>query len=143
MRAWLRDAVETDRFGPTSDPIDQVALLERLTQVEGFEQFLQRNFPGKTRFSIEGLDMMVPMLDEMIAYAAEAGIYDILLGMAHRGRLNVLAHHLQQTLPRDAARIQRPADQRNLDRALSQVGWTGDVKYHAGAHVPFAIRRRD
>src|SRR5690606_4879468 len=65
-RQWLREAIETQRFRPPATPIDDVALLDRLTQVEVFEHFLHRFFPGKTRFSIEGLDMMVPMLDEIV-----------------------------------------------------------------------------
>ena len=62
-RRWLRQAFESGRFRAPSDPIDPVALLERLSQVETFERFLHRTFPGKTRFSIEGLDMLVPVLD--------------------------------------------------------------------------------
>ena len=65
-RDWLRQAVEPGRFRAPADPIDPVALLDRLTQVEAFERFLHRTFPGKTRFSIEGLDMLVPVLDEII-----------------------------------------------------------------------------
>jgi len=132
VRAWLREAVETDCYGPESDPIDEIALLTRLTQVEGFEQFLQSNYPGKTRFSIEGLDMMVPMLDEMIAYAVDAGIYEILIGMAHRGRLNVLAHILEKPYYDILLEFKDPVSSANQTR-LSQLGWTGDVKYHAGA----------
>src|SRR5688572_9271765 len=63
-RQWLRRAAEEGRFREPADPINPVALLERLTQVEAFERFLHRTFPGKTRFSIEGLDMLVPILDE-------------------------------------------------------------------------------
>ncbi len=132
VRAWLRDAVETDRFGPANDPIDEVALLERLTQVEGFEHFLQSNYPGKTRFSIEGLDMLVPILDELIAYAVEAGIYEILIGMAHRGRLNVLTHILEKPYREILLEFKDTVSSANQTR-LSQLGWTGDVKYHAGA----------
>ena len=66
-REWLRQAAERGRFRAPADPIDPVALLDRLTQVEAFERFLHRTFPGKTRFSIEGLDMLVPILDEVIA----------------------------------------------------------------------------
>ena len=73
-RQWLRQAAETGRFRAPADPIDPVALLDRLTQVEAFERFLHRTFPGKTRFSIEGLDMLVPILDEVIGEAGEAGV---------------------------------------------------------------------
>jgi 2-oxoglutarate dehydrogenase E1 component len=66
-REWLRQAAEQGRFRAPADPIDPVKLLDRLSQVEAFERFLQRTFPGKTRFSIEGLDMLVPILDEVIA----------------------------------------------------------------------------
>ena len=103
---WLRQAAEAGRFRAPADPIDPVALLERLTQVEVFERFLHRTFPGKTRFSIEGLDMLVPILDEVIGEAAEAGIRSILIGMAHRGRLNVMAHVLQQAVRADSRRVQ-------------------------------------
>ena len=93
-RHWLRDAVETGRFTAAAQPIDAIALLDRLTEVEGFERFLQRTFPGKTRFSIEGLDMLVPVLDEVIRTAAGLGVERGFIAMAHRGRLNVMAHVL-------------------------------------------------
>ena len=69
-----------------------VALLARLSQVEGMEHYLRRAFLGQKQFSIEGLDVMVPMLDEAIELAADAGAHEVVIGMAHRGRLNVLAH---------------------------------------------------
>jgi 2-oxoglutarate dehydrogenase E1 component len=95
-RQWLRQAAEGGRFRAPADPISPAAILDRLTQVEVFERFLHRVFPGKTRFSIEGLDMLVPVLDELIGEAAECGIRNILIGMAHRGRLNVMAHVLNK-----------------------------------------------
>ena len=90
------------------DPIDPLALLQRLTQVEVFEHFLQRSFVAKTRFSIEGLDVMVPLLDVVIGAAAEAGIFHILLGMAHRGRLNLLAHLLNKPVDQILAEFKDP-----------------------------------
>jgi 2-oxoglutarate dehydrogenase E1 component len=130
-RQWLRHAAEDGRFREPADPIDPVALLERLTQVEAFERFLHRTFPGKTRFSIEGLDMLVPILDEVIGDAGEAGIGSILIGMAHRGRLNVMAHVLCKPYEQILAEFKEPLSSRNF---REDMAWTGDVKYHAGAH---------
>jgi len=99
-REWLRLAVETGRFRPPMAPVDAEALLDRITEVETFERFLHRTFPGKTRFSVEGLDMLVPILDTVIDGANDAGLQHVLIGMAHRGRLNVLAHVLGKPLRR-------------------------------------------
>jgi 2-oxoglutarate dehydrogenase E1 component len=71
-RDWLHQTAESGRYDEPNQDVDEIKLLERLTQVEAFELFLHRLYPGKTRFSIEGLDMMVPMLDEAIASAASA-----------------------------------------------------------------------
>jgi 2-oxoglutarate dehydrogenase E1 component len=129
-RHWLRQAVESGRFRSPADPIDPVALLERLTQVEAFERFLHRTFPGKTRFSIEGLDMLVPILDEIIGDSAEADVRHIIIGMAHRGRLNVMAHVLCKPYAQILAEFKDPVSSRSFREDMS---WTGDVKYHAGA----------
>ena len=96
-----------------------------------FERFLHRVFPGKTRFSIEGLDMLVPILDEVIGEAAECGIRNILIGMAHRGRLNVMAHVLNKPYTQILAEFKEPVSSRGF---REDMAWTGDVKYHAGAH---------
>ena len=130
-RQWLRDAAESRRFHPVQDPAFRRALLQRLTEVEAFETFLHRTFPGKTRFSIEGLDTMVPILDEVLAGAAEFGIRTIVMGMAHRGRLNVLAHVLQKPYAQILAEFKEP-DRSNLGSRV-ELGWMGDVKYHEGA----------
>jgi 2-oxoglutarate dehydrogenase E1 component len=129
-RRWLRQAVEGGRFRAPADPINPIALLERLTQVEAFERFLHRTFPGKTRFSIEGLDMLVPILDEVIGEAAEAGIGHTIIGMAHRGRLNVMAHVLGKPYEQILAEFKDPVSSRTF---REDMAWSGDVKYHAGA----------
>ncbi len=131
-RVWLRHAVESGRFRPPKDPIDGRELLDRITQVETFERFLHRTFPGKTRFSIEGLDMMVPVLDEIIHDAAEGGVQHVMIAMAHRGRLNVLAHILQKPYTQILAEFKDPVMSKRL---RVDLGWMGDVKYHAGARV--------
>ena len=129
-RQWLRQAIERGTYRPPSDPIDDRGLLDRLTMVEAFEKFLHRTFPGKTRFSIEGLDMLVPILDEVIGDIAEAGTRNVLIGMAHRGRLNVLAHVLNKPYAQILAEFKDPV------RSAAHSGdrsFVGDVKYHMGA----------
>ncbi len=133
--AWLRDAVETGRYAGPADPAEERALLRRLTQVETFERFLHRAFPGQTRFSVEGTDMLVPMLDDLVEGAAEADVCEVLIGMAHRGRLNVLAHVLGKPYSAIIAEfhgaVQRPGPSPQLPDA-GAPGWAGDVKYHLG-----------
>lgn len=129
-REWLREAVESRRFRPPETAEFSNELLDRLTQVEVFEHFLQRTFPTKYRFSIEGLDMMVPMLDEVITSSAETGMSNILVGMAHRGRLNIMAHIMQKPYEQILAEFKDPLKIQELRDA---IGWTtGDVKYHKG-----------
>jgi 2-oxoglutarate dehydrogenase E1 component len=131
-RDWLRRSVESGRFLPSMDPESSEALLDRITQVEVFERFLHKTFPGKTRFSIEGLDMMVPILDEIMSGAAGRGVRQMVIGMAHRGRLNVLAHILNKPYNQILAEFKDPIAVQMLRLDL---GWMGDVKYHAGART--------
>ena len=130
-REWLRHAAESGRFLPPLDRNSVRALLDRITQVEVFERFLHRTFPGKTRFSVEGLDMLVPILDEIICGAADRGVRQSIIGMAHRGRLNVLAHVLQKPYNQILAEFKDPV---GAARRINS-GWMGDVKYHAGART--------
>jgi len=127
-RIWLYQAAESGRFRTS---IDEMNLLERLTQVESFEMFLHRIYPGKTRFSVEGLDMLIPMLDEIVGAAAREKICAILIGMAHRGRLNVLAHVLQKPYTQIFAEFKDP---KGRATTWDELGWTGDVKYHMGGY---------
>ncbi len=131
-RQWLRSAAELGWFRPPNEPINEKLMLQNLTQVESLERFLHRIFPGKFRFSIEGVDMLVPMLKEIVGMAAESAIHNIVLGMAHRGRLNVL-HHVMNKPYRDIlVKFKDPI----LKRVFGDyMGWTGDVKYHEGARL--------
>jgi 2-oxoglutarate dehydrogenase E1 component len=130
-RDWLHRAAETGRFRDAAQDMNETKLLERLTQVEAFELFLHRLYPGKTRFSIEGLDMMLPMLDEVIDSAAHARVCVIFIGMAHRGRLNVLAHILNKPYSQILAEF---SDPQGRATTWDELGWTGDVKYHMGGY---------
>jgi len=131
QRVWLRAAIESGRYRQAPPPEEKRQLLERLAEVEGFERYLRRAFLGQKQFSIEGLDVMVPMLDEAVALAAEEGAHEVVIGMAHRGRLNVLAH----VLSRPYESILREFEgERTLEAVASDPeGGTGDVKYHLGA----------
>jgi 2-oxoglutarate dehydrogenase E1 component len=133
-RAWLLEAIELERFRPPNDPVDERQLLDRLTEVSAFERFLHRAYPGQTRFSVEGLGMLIPMLDELIADVATQGTRSVVVGMAHRGRLNVLAHVLGKPYARILGEFEgREPARRNAPSESSDEGWAGDVKYHAGA----------
>ena len=135
-RAWLLDQIETGAFRTQLDTDDRRALLQRLTAVEGFERFLHATFQGQKRFSLEGCDTLVPMLDKLIHHAAEAGIGEVLIGMAHRGRLNVLAHVLGKPYGKIFAEFHHSPNRELVPSEGSSGinhGWTGDVKYHLGA----------
>ncbi|HEU0115073.1 MAG TPA: thiamine pyrophosphate-dependent enzyme, partial [Thermomicrobiales bacterium] len=132
-RAWLRHAVETGAFDVRLDPADQRRLLQRLTDVEGFEKFLHQTYLGQKRFSIEGTDTLVPILDEIVRDASSEGIGEIVLGMSHRGRLNVMAHVLGK--PYAAILTAFEGNKGKAAGNVSDGGLTGDVKYHLGARL--------
>jgi 2-oxoglutarate dehydrogenase E1 component len=130
-RVWLRKAIEGGMYRTPLSAEEKRRLLGRLTEVEGLERYLRRTFLGQKSFSIEGLDSLVPMLDTAIELAAEGGAHDVVIGMAHRGRLNVLAH----VLGRPYETIIREFEGERTLEALSRqpAGASGDVKYHLGA----------
>jgi 2-oxoglutarate dehydrogenase E1 component len=130
-RVWLRQAIESGRFRRELPAEERRALLERLARVEAFETFLRRAFIGQKQFSIEGLDVLVPMLDEAVELAAAGGAHEVLIGIAHRGRLNVLTH----VVGRSYTSILREFEgERSIDALIADPeGGTGDVKYHLAA----------
>jgi len=130
-RVWLRKAIESGRFRAEPTPVERLSLLRRLTQVEGFERYLRRSFLGQKQFSLEGLDVLVPMLDESIELAAAGGAHEVVIGMAHRGRLNALVH----TVGRSYESVLREFEgERSYDAlVVDPEGGSGDVKYHLPA----------
>ncbi|WP_017727598.1 2-oxoglutarate dehydrogenase E1 component [Halalkalibacterium ligniniphilum] len=132
-RNWLYKMVESGLYLPNLSNQQRVALLNRLTEVEGFEKFLHRTFVGQKRFSIEGLDSLVPMLDEVVKEAVHEGTKNVMIGMAHRGRLNVLAHVLGKPYARVFSEFLHLPSKGISPNEGSINGWTGDVKYHMGA----------
>jgi len=134
-RFWLTRAVETGEFEPTDDPVSQRKLLERLTQVEVFERFLHQTYLGQKRFSIEGTDVLIPMLDQIIDDATSSGAREVLMGMAHRGRLNVLTHILSKPYGAIISAFEGGKRKTSSGTDSGNEVRTGDVKYHLGARL--------
>jgi 2-oxoglutarate dehydrogenase E1 component len=133
QRVWLREMVETGAHRKAFDTDEQKRLLGRLIDVFEFERFLEKAYLGQKMFSIEGLDSIVTMLDELTTLAARGGAKEVVLGMAHRGRLSVLAHTVRR--PAEAIFAEFEGGKRIEDvKAVAAIphGGTGDVKYHYG-----------
>ncbi len=128
QRAWIQERVEQKAQQP--DRALQLHVLKRLNAAEAFESFLQTKFVGQKRFSLEGGESVIPILDAALTGATERGLDEVVIGMAHRGRLNVLANIVGKSY----AQIFREFEG-NLDPRT--VHGSGDVKYHLGAEGTF------
>ncbi|MGB3098660.1 MAG: multifunctional oxoglutarate decarboxylase/oxoglutarate dehydrogenase thiamine pyrophosphate-binding subunit/dihydrolipoyllysine-residue succinyltransferase subunit, partial [Solirubrobacterales bacterium] len=134
QRMWLREMIETRAHRRPLEDDEKRQLLRRLIEVYQFERFVQKAYLGQKMFSIEGLDTTVPMIDEIAALAKRDGAEEVVIGMAHRGRLSVLAHNLGRSLESIMAEFEgsKALDAVKRTDAL-RAGGTGDVKYHHGA----------
>ena len=133
-RVWLKRRIETPYKASLNDN-QKKELFKKLAHVEGFEKYLHKNFVGAKRFSIEGVDTLVPMLQHTITLAGNEGIKNIQIGMAHRGRLNVLTHVLEKPYEMMISEFMHTDPMKFLpeDGSLELTsGWTSDVKYHLG-----------
>jgi 2-oxoglutarate dehydrogenase E1 component len=136
-RYWLREVAESRRFYKDIDADKRCDLLQRLIEVDAFEQFIDQNYKGDKRFSIEGTDALVPMLDEIIRGAATTGTREVVMGMAHRGRLNVLAHVLGKPYSSIFQEFRNNKGETASVSGGNAQGWLGDVKYHLGYQRAF------
>ncbi|WP_018384345.1 multifunctional oxoglutarate decarboxylase/oxoglutarate dehydrogenase thiamine pyrophosphate-binding subunit/dihydrolipoyllysine-residue succinyltransferase subunit [Wenjunlia vitaminophila] len=127
-RRWIQDRVERSHDKPERE--EQLRILRRLNAAEAFETFLQTKYVGQKRFSLEGGESVIPLLDAVLDAAAEARLDEVVIGMAHRGRLNVLANIVGKSY----AQIFREFEG-NLDP--KSMHGSGDVKYHLGAEGTF------
>ncbi|MBV8721921.1 MAG: multifunctional oxoglutarate decarboxylase/oxoglutarate dehydrogenase thiamine pyrophosphate-binding subunit/dihydrolipoyllysine-residue succinyltransferase subunit [Candidatus Eremiobacteraeota bacterium] len=137
QRVWLRDYIETGKNKVKLSPERQIEYLQRLTKVEAFDRYVRKAFMGQKTFSGEGLDVMVPMLQEMLDMLAEDGIANAVIGMAHRGRLNVIAHVID--MPYEEVMTEFEAVQ--YRGRLGDDDVMGDVKYHHGAKGDFTTSK--
>ncbi|MFE0602254.1 multifunctional oxoglutarate decarboxylase/oxoglutarate dehydrogenase thiamine pyrophosphate-binding subunit/dihydrolipoyllysine-residue succinyltransferase subunit [Streptomyces sp. NPDC058892] len=128
QRRWIQDRIERPHTKPERE--EQLRILRRLNAAEAFETFLQTKYVGQKRFSLEGGESVIPLLDAVIDSAAEARLEEVVIGMAHRGRLNVLANIVGKSY----AQIFREFEG-NLDP--KSMHGSGDVKYHLGAEGTF------
>ncbi|WP_084623022.1 multifunctional oxoglutarate decarboxylase/oxoglutarate dehydrogenase thiamine pyrophosphate-binding subunit/dihydrolipoyllysine-residue succinyltransferase subunit, partial [Nocardioides sp. CF8] len=128
QRRWIQERVEQPHTKPPRE--EQLRILLKLNQAEAFETFLQTKFVGQKRFSLEGGETTIPVLDEICEAAAEAGLDEVTIGMAHRGRLNVLANIVGKKYSQIFREFEGNIDPRT-------VQGSGDVKYHLGAEGTF------
>ncbi|WAH43606.1 2-oxoglutarate dehydrogenase E1 component [Alicyclobacillus fastidiosus] len=131
--AWLQQQVESGRlFAPLSSD-EKKELYASLAKTELFEKFMHRRFVGQKRFSVEGLDALVPVVQKVTDSALEQGISTVVIGMAHRGRLNVLAHVVQKPYERIFSEFHAGNNFASEEEMQEyELGWGGDVKYHQG-----------
>ncbi|MGZ4427403.1 MAG: multifunctional oxoglutarate decarboxylase/oxoglutarate dehydrogenase thiamine pyrophosphate-binding subunit/dihydrolipoyllysine-residue succinyltransferase subunit [Nocardioidaceae bacterium] len=128
QRRWIQQRVEQPHVKPPRE--EQLRILLKLNQAEAFETFLQTKFVGQKRFSLEGGETTIPLLDELCEAAAEANLDEVTMGMAHRGRLNVLANIVGKRYSQIFREFEGNIDPRT-------VQGSGDVKYHLGAEGAF------
>ena len=123
QRQWIQERIEPTRAAPKVLPEEQVRLLQKLTEAEHLERYLHTRYVGQKRFSLEGGESLIPSIDELIQRAGAAGVQEIVIGMAHRGRLNVLVNVLGK-MPKDLFQ--------EFEGKAAQELPSGDVKYHNG-----------
>lgn len=122
--AWLKEKMESSRNTPSFSKDEKLTILNKLTQAVGFEKFIHKKFPGQKRFSLEGAESLLPALDAVIEFGNDLGIKEFMIGMAHRGRLNVLANIMGKPYYQVFSEF---SGNEYEDSFL-----LGDVKYHLG-----------
>jgi 2-oxoglutarate dehydrogenase E1 component len=125
IRRWLQERMEPRRNRPNFDRDKKVAILQQLHYAEMFERFLHTRYIGQKRFSLEGAETLIPILEALVERAPELGVAELVLGMAHRGRLNVLANTLRKPYQEVFAEFEENYLPESIDG-------DGDVKYHLG-----------
>ncbi len=124
-KRWIQQRLESVRAKPKLNVEERIHLLERLTAAEGLEKYLQAKFPGTKRFGLEGGESLIPLMDETVQRVGSYGVKEVVIGMAHRGRLNVLVN----TLGKNPTELVGEFMGKKL---MDDKAGSGDVKYHQG-----------
>jgi len=132
QKSWLQSKLESQLNKPLFTKEEKINLLSELTAADGLERYLGAKFPGAKRFSLEGSDAFIPLMKEIIRHASKQGVQDVMFGMAHRGRLNMLVNVLGK----------KPEDLFDEFAGKHSGERTGDVKYHQGFSSDFAVDDR-
>ena len=132
QKSWLQSKLESQLNKPLFTKEEKINLLSELTAADGLERYLGAKFPGAKRFSLEGSDAFIPLMKEIIRHASKQGVQDVMFGMAHRGRLNMLVNVLGK----------KPEDLFDEFAGKHSGERTGDVKYHQGFSSDFAVGDR-
>lgn len=130
QKMWLQSKIESILNKPLFTKNEKITFLKELTAADGLERYLGAKFPGAKRFSLEGSDAFIPMMKEIIRHASRQGMTDVVMGMAHRGRLNMLVN----ILGKKPAELFDEFAGKHADHSR-----TGDVKYHQGSSADFAV----
>lgn len=134
-KVWLQNRMEPFENRPNYDSFQKKAILQKLIEAEGFEHFIHTKFVGHKRFSLEGLETTIPALDYLLTIAADNGVQEIVLGMAHRGRLNILTNIIGKSYDSIFSEFEDLIDPNSF-------AGSGDVKYHLGAYGKIKTRHR-
>jgi 2-oxoglutarate dehydrogenase E1 component len=134
QRRWLEEKIEPILNQPELTKAQKRRILWLVTESEGFEQFLQKRYLGQKRFSVEGGESLLPLLDRLVETGSHLGIEEMIIGMAHRGRLNVLAHLLHKQYESILSEFEGATRSEGSEDE-------GDVKYHQGYSYDFVTRR--
>ena len=142
-KEWFRQKIEQGFLKEAIDSLDRDKVIDEIFRAEGLEQYLQKYYMGQKRFSIEGLETLMPVMNELVRFAGEDGFNEVYVSMAHRGRLNALVHILDQSYEWLLAKFEGVPYDTGIESEYDKYNSTGDVKYHLGAKTTRQYQTND
>ena len=126
QKQWIQERIESEHNRTEFTPLGKQTILERLTEAEGFESFINTKYPGTKRFGLDGGEALMPALEQILKRGSQLGVEEVVIGMPHRGRLSVLAHVMNKPYAAILSEFQ------GQSASPEEVQGSGDVKYHLG-----------